>query len=104
MNSGFGTALLKALIETEPPAEAQVAEDEPRRRAVPEPPAEAAARAERQLLEVQAHDELLETVIRDHVRLVLQRTGGNKRSAAKRLGVDRRSLQRWLRRWESTRR
>jgi DNA-binding NtrC family response regulator len=42
--------------------------------------------------------DLLTTAQKDQVRRVLQETGGNKAAAAKRLGVSRRSLYRWLER------
>jgi DNA-binding NtrC family response regulator len=47
-----------------------------------------------------ADADLMSTAQKDQVRRVLQETGGNKAAAAKRLGVSRRSLYRWLDRLE----
>lgn len=44
----------------------------------------------------------LEEVVREHVMRTLQRFGGNKKEAARALGVDRTTLYRMLKRWNAT--
>lgn len=41
----------------------------------------------------------LDTAIREHALMVLGVKGGNKTEAARALGIDRRTLYRWLRKW-----
>lgn len=48
------------------------------------------------MTEQQQPVELLHVVVERHIRRVLHRCRGNRSEAARRLGVHRRSLQRWL--------
>jgi two-component system NtrC family response regulator len=49
-----------------------------------------------------ADDDLtLDAFERQHIRAVVELSGGNKSQAARRLGISRKTLERKLRRWEA---
>jgi two-component system NtrC family response regulator len=52
-------------------------------------------------VEPAADDLTLDTFERQHIRAVVELSGGNKSQAARRLGISRKTLERKLRRWES---